>query len=314
MQRITFFFNSRDDQTDTSRPQPSAATVEAVNTTTGDQQHRGSFHDQNCDVSELHGFDVQGGSGLVENEQSTQEKEHHSKSGTINLNNADNRDEQNRSSNTNRRQSTLTRQSGFHNESDSRHSVDQAPSFDLRTEDGNILVVVSNLDMEDQQEEIIDMEDGDIEIDCEENLEYSSVRLQQGCGSASSLHSDPDNADNCSVSVALSVSSLGSDNEEVIHDEDLIDYPDQSSKHKQRRGEVMDSQAQVLRQLKLSIACLCKLYFCQYFIVIDVNINNIIIIIILSPFVITWCTRTVIFSSTEILCHVIVSLIPLPSV
>ena len=207
-------------------------------------------------MSELHGFDVQGGSGQVEDEQSTQNGDHRLKGGTIS-HKADNRDEQNTSYNTNRRQSTLTRQSGFHNESDSRHLVDQAAGFDLRTEDGNILVVVSNLDMEDQQEEIIDMEDGDIEIDCEENLEYSSVRLQQGHGSASSVHSDPDNADNCSVSVALSVSSLGSDNEEEVHDEDLINYPDESSKQKQRTAEVMDSQAQV-RQLKLISECLCE--------------------------------------------------------
>ena len=191
-------------------------------------------------MSELHGFDVQGGSGQGEDEQNTQNS---SKGGTINLNSADNRDEQNTSSNTNKRQNTLTRQSGFHNESDSRH-LDQAPSFDLRTEDGNILVVVSNLDMDDQQQEIIDMEDGDIE--CEQNLEYSSVHLQQGHGSASSIHSDPDNADNCSVSVALSVSSLGSDNEEVVHDEDIINYQDESSKQKQTRGEILDSQAQVL--------------------------------------------------------------------
>ena len=210
-------------------------------------------------MSELHGFDVQGGSGQMEDEQSTQNSEHHSKGNTINGNNSDNVVEQNRSSNINRRQSTLTRQNVIHNESsDSRHSVDQAPSFDLRTEDGNILVVVSNLDMEDQQEEIIDMEDGDIEIDCEENLEYSSVRLQQGHGSASSVHSEADNADNCSVSVALSVSSLGSDNEEVVHDEDLIDYPDESNKQKQRRGEVLDSQAQVFRHLKLISECLCE--------------------------------------------------------
>lgn len=195
----------------------------------------------------------------MEDEQSSQNREHHSKGGTINANISDKGDEQNRSSNANRRQSTLTRQSGIRNESsDSRHSVDQAPSFDLRTEDGNILVVVSNLDMEDQQEEVIDVEDGDIGIDCEENLEHSSVGLQQGHGSASSVHSEADNADNCSVSGALSVSSLGSDNEEVVHDEDLIDYPDESNKQKQRRGEVMDSQAQVLRQLKLISECLCE--------------------------------------------------------
>lgn len=215
-----------------------------MNSTTNNKQHRESLHDQNCDVSDLHGFDVQGGSGHVdspeENEQSYQEKEQDSKSDTKNLNNSDNRNGQK-----SRRQSTLTRQSGFHTESDSRQSVDQAPSFDLRTEDGSILVVVSNLDMDDQQEEIIDMEDGDVEIDCEENLEYSSARLQQGNGSASSVHSEPDNADNCSVSVELSVSSLGSDNEEVVHDEDLRDYADEGSKQKQKKGEVVDLQPQV---------------------------------------------------------------------
>ena len=313
MQRKTFLFNSQDDHTDTSRPQPSAPTIETVKATTNDQQHRASFHDQNCDVSELHGFDVQGGSGQAEDEQSTQNREHHSKGSTINANNSENRDKQNRSSNTNRRQSTLTRQSGIHNESDSRNSVDDAPSFDLRTEDGNIVVVVSNLDMEDQQEEIIDMEDGDIEIDCEENLEYSSVRLQQGHGSASSVHSEADNADNCSISVALSVSSLGSDNEEVVYDDDLIDYPDESNKQKQRRGEVMDSQAQV-RQLKLISECLCvnriQLSVYQFFMIININ-NNGNIIIIPSPFVITYCTRTAVaLTSTEILYHVIASVTP----
>lgn len=223
-------------------------------------------------MSELHGFDVQGGSEQVEDEQSTQNSEHHSKGNVINANNSDNDDEQKRSSNINRRQSTLTRQNVIHNEStDSRHSVDQAPSFDLRTEDGNILVVVSNLDMEDQQEEIIDMEDGDIEIDCEEDLEYSSVRLQQGHGSVSSVHSEPDNADNCSVSVALSISSLGSDNEEVVHDEDLIDYPDESNKQKQRRGGVLDSQAQVLRQYRIQLS------FYLFVIIISVNNNSNII-------------------------------------
>lgn len=220
-------------------------------------------------MSDLHGFEVQGGSGhvdsSVENEQNCQKEEQDSRSDAKNLNNADNRNVQNRPSITNRRQSTLTRQSGFHSESDSRQSVDQAPSFDLRTEDGNILVVVSNLDMEDQQEEIIDMEDGDIEIDCEEeNLEYSSARLQQGHGSASSVHSEPDNADNCSVSVELSVSSLGSDNEEVVHDEDLIDYPDKGSKQKQRRGEVMDSQPQVNELLNQSNPILCTNTFRYY--------------------------------------------------
>lgn len=239
-------------------PQPSSRANEAVNAPAEDRYHRGPLRDQNCDVSDLHGFDVHAGSAQVdasvENAQlNHQKKEQDSKNDTNNLDNSNDMVEQNRSSKTNRRQSTLTRQSGFVNESDSRNSLDQAPSFDLRTEDGNILVVVSNLDVEDQQEEIIDMEDGDIEIDCEENFkEYSSARLQQGRGSASSVHSEPDNADNCSVSVGLSVSSLGSDNEEVVHDDDFIDYPDAGNKQKQRRGEVIDSQPQVYNtQLKL---------------------------------------------------------------
>lgn len=222
----------------------------AVDATTEDQHHRGSVCEQNCDVFELPGFDVQGGPGhmddSVENEPSHQRKEQESKPDNKALNREDNMVEQERPSNPNRRQSTLTRQSKFRNDSDSRQSLDQAPSFDLRTEDGDILVVVSNLDTEDQREEIIDVEDGDIEIDCEENLEYSSARLQQGRGSASSVHSEPDNADNCSVSVGLSVSSLGSDNEEVVHDDDFIDYPDEDKEQKQRQEQALDSQLQVI--------------------------------------------------------------------
>ena len=162
------------------------------------------------------------------------------------------------------------------------------------TEDGNILVVVSNLDIEDQQGKIIDMEDGDIEIDCEENLEYSSARLQQGHGSVSSVHSEPDNADNCSVTVALSVSSLGSDNEDDIHDEDFIHYPDESNKQKQRREDIMDSQAQVLTGTVkvdqwMSVRTEFNSLSINYFFIININNNgNIIIIInILSPFIIT---------------------------
>lgn len=74
------------------------------------------------------------------------------------------------------------------------------------------------------------MEDGDIEIDCEENLEYFSVRLQQGRGSVLSVYSEVDNVDNCSVSVVFSVLSFGSDDEDVVYDEDLIDYSDESKK------------------------------------------------------------------------------------
>lgn len=178
----------------------------------------------------------------MENEQSQRETERDSKSDTKN---ADNEDSVNKAEQKNRRQSTLTRQSGFVNDGDSRQSL-EAPSFDLRTEDGNILVVVSNLDVEgDEQEQIIDVEDGDIEIDCEENFEYSSGRLQEGRGSASSVHSEPDNADN-SVSAALDVSSLGSDNEEELHEEEFVEHTGEGTRQKLIKGEAVDSQQQVI--------------------------------------------------------------------
>lgn len=178
----------------------------------------------------------------MENEQSQHKTERDSKSDTKN---ADNEDSVNKAEQKNRRQSTLTRQSGFVNDGDSRQSL-EAPSFDLRTEDGNILVVVSNLDVEgDEQEQIIDVEDGDIEIDCEENFEYSSGRLQEGRGSASSVHSEPDNADN-SVSAALDVSSLGSDNEEELHEEEFVEHTGEGTRQKLIKGEAVDSQQQVI--------------------------------------------------------------------
>ena len=180
----------------------------------------------------------------MESDQSHHKTEH-------NNSKSDNRDSDNKGGGKkpelqSRRQSTLTRQSGFFNDSDSRQSV-EAPSFDLRTEDGNVLVVVSNLDDDgDEKEQIIDVEDGDIEIDCEDNFEYSSMRLQEGRGSASSVHSAPDNADNCSVSVELDVSSLGSDNEEELCNEDFIEHADEDKKQKLRKEETIESQPEVI--------------------------------------------------------------------
>lgn len=211
--------------------------------------HKVSVGEENCDVSDLHGFDVQGGSGHQEdsamNKVSHEGKEKLPDLDAKALDKADNRVEQKRPSNPKRRQNTLTRQSKFHHDGDSRRLMDEAASFDLRTEDGDILVVVSNLDTEDQQEEIIDMENGDIEIDYEEKLEYSSARMQLGHGSASSVYSEPDNADNCSVSVGLSVSSLGSDNEDIVHDNDLTDYQ-VDKEEKQQLKEANDSQPQFI--------------------------------------------------------------------
>lgn len=208
------------------------------------EHHRGSLCDQNIDVSELQGFEVQGGSVDMESEQSHHKTER-------NNSKSDNRDAGNKGGGKkpelqSRRQSTLTRQSGFINDSDSRQSL-ETPSFDLRTEDGNVLVVVSNLDDgRGEKEQIIGVEDGDIEIDCEDNFEYSSMRLQEGRGSASSVHSVPDNADNCSVSVELDVSSLGSDNEEELCNEELIEHADEDEKQKLRKDETIESQPEVI--------------------------------------------------------------------
>ena len=205
-----------------------------------DEHQRGSLCDQNIDVSELQGFEVQGCSIDMESEQSHHKTEH-------NVSKSDNRDTGSKGGNKkpelqSRRQSTLTRQSGFIND-----GADQAPSFDLRTEDGNVFVVVSNLDDEgDEKEQIIDVDDGDVEIDCEDNFEYSSMRLQEGRGSASSVHSVPDNADNCSVSVELDVSSLGSDNEEELCNEQFIEHADEDKTQKLRKDETIDSQPEVI--------------------------------------------------------------------
>jgi len=219
-----------------AKPQPSAPPIQALD------QLQETLCDQNIDVSELQGFDVQGGSGDMENEQSQHKTEHDSESDTKN---ADNENSVNKAGQKHRRQSTLTRQSGFVNDGDSRQSL-EAPSFDLRTEDGNILVVVSNLDVEgDEQEQIIDVEDGDIEIDCVENFEYSSGRLQEGRGSASSVHSEPDNADNCSVSAELDVSSLGSDNEEELHEEEFVEHTGEGTRQKLIKGEAVKLQQQI---------------------------------------------------------------------
>ena len=152
-----------------------------------------------------------------------------------------------------RRQSTLTRQSGFVNDSDSK-LLKEGPSLNLRTGDGNVVVVMSDQDVEgDDKEQIINIEEGDIEIDCEDNFGYSSVCLQEGRGSASSVHSEPDNADNYSVSVELSVASLGSDDDEELGDEELIDHSDEVKKQKSRKGEAIGSQPEVINSETLNI-------------------------------------------------------------
>lgn len=150
-----------------------------------------------------------------------------------------------------RRQNTLTRQSGFVNDSDSK-LLKEAPSLNLRTGDGNVVVVVSDQDVEgDGKEQIINIEEGDIEIDCEDNFGYSSVCLQEGRGSASSMHSEPDNADNYSVSVELSVASLGSDDDEELGDQEFVDHADGV---KLRKGEaIIDSKPEVINSETLNI-------------------------------------------------------------
>ena len=208
------------------------------------KDHRGSLCDQNNDVSELHGFEVQGDSIDIENEENHLKAKHEVK---VDGSSTNNRGHNKKPQQKNKHQNTLTRQSGFHNDSDPKEPL-EAPSFDLRTEEGDILVVVSNLDVEDgEQEQIINIEEGDLDIDGEDNFEYSSARLQQGRGSASSVHSEPDNADNCSVSVGLSVSSLGSDNEDELQDDDLEEPAEEDKNQGQRKGKSIDSQRQVMR-------------------------------------------------------------------
>lgn len=208
------------------------------------KDHRGSLCDQNNDVSELHGFEVQGDSIDIENEENHLTAKHEVK---VDGSYTNNRGHSKKPQRKNKHQNTLTRQSGFHNDSDPKEPL-EAPSFDLRTEEGDILVVVSNLDVEDgEQEQIINIEEGDLDMDGEDNFEYSSARLQQGRGSASSVHSEPDNADNCSVSVGLSVSSLGSDNEDELQDDDLEEPAEEDKNQGQRKGKSIDSQRQVMR-------------------------------------------------------------------
>ena len=252
-------FNSQDNHTTSPRPQSSAHSTETVqfqNETTDitDKQHRESLCGQNNDVSELHGFDVEGGSVDTENEENHQKTKHDPRNDTKT---ADNKGDNKKAKQKNKYQSTLTRQAGFQNENDPREML-EAPSFDLRTEDGDILVVVSNLDTEgDGQEHVIDIEEGDIDIDCEENLEYSSTRLQQGHGSASSVHSEPDNADNCSISVGLSVSSLGSDNEEELNDLEIEEHAKEDKEEEEQRH-------QVKKTLRWFIGIFCHYNLCQF--------------------------------------------------
>lgn len=119
-----------------------------------------------------------------------------------------------------RRQSLLMRQGGIQEEQAPNETV---TSFDL----GSELVILGDID--DLQTNVGDLDD-DIEIDFgsnqddQENFEHSGHRLAEERGSPPSVHSEPDNADNCSVSVELSVSSLGSDNEDVLHKEGNENY------------------------------------------------------------------------------------------
>lgn len=113
-----------------------------------------------------------------------------------------------------RRQSLLMRQGGFQEELNLNEA---GTTFEM----GSELVILGDID--DLQTNAGDLDDDDIEIECgnnqddQENFEYSGHRLAEERGSPSSVHSEPDHADNCSVSVGLSVSSLGSDNEEVLY-------------------------------------------------------------------------------------------------
>lgn len=178
---------------------------------------------QNIDVSDLQGFEVYGGSVDMENEQN-----HNSK----------------KSDKRKCRQSTLMRQSGFVTDSDFK-KPGEAPSFDLHTEDGDAHVVRNLGVKDDEKEQIIDVEEDYIEIDSKEHFGYSSARLQKGCGHASSDHSEPDNADNCSVSVELSAASLGSDCEGEFDNEEF----DGQSADPNRQNlieEAFDSQLEVL--------------------------------------------------------------------
>lgn len=116
-----------------------------------------------------------------------------------------------------RRQSLLMRQGGVQEEL--MHG-DTATTLEMGTE----LVMLGDID--DLQTHVGDLDDDDLEIDCgndhddEENFAFSGHQLAEERGSPSSVHSEPDHADNCSVSVEISVSSLGSDNDEIVHCDD----------------------------------------------------------------------------------------------
>ena len=186
---------------------------EIDNTKPGGIHDKDVLRDQRNDVSELRGFDVQ--NDILKANKKDQLNTKETKSKFQDIKKTMPKEEEATGHSKSRRQSTLTRQSGFHSESDLQTSQ-EAASFDLRTEDGSAVVVASNLGNKDEKEHLVDVEDGHVENDCEDQLEYFST--QQGCVSASSVLSEPDNSDNCSV--GLSVSSLGSDNEENSHEED----------------------------------------------------------------------------------------------
>lgn len=140
-----------------------------------------------------------------------------------------------------RKQSTLTRQAGLSYDSEEHlkaNSLD-GPTFDMRTEGGETLVVLGSFENEEN--------DFDLEIDCGDNeMELSSAKLNQGHGSPSSIHSDPDGADACSVSLGISVSSIGSDYEES-HQETAEDIINQGKIHEEsgRQLQVEDRRCNI---------------------------------------------------------------------
>ena len=130
-----------------------------------------------------------------------------------------------------RRQSTLTRQGGVRYDSDEQAKQESfdGPTFDMHTEGGETLVLFG--DFEDDEpgngENMVDG-GGDLEINCADNeMDLSSARLNHGHGSPSSVHSEPDNADACSVSVGVSVSSIGSDDDDETQQETAEDIMNQ---------------------------------------------------------------------------------------
>lgn len=122
-----------------------------------------------------------------------------------------------------RRQSLLMRQDGIQEELAQPVEPESliGTSFDLRTEGGNV-VLIGNIDDLQANTDALDFNDDILEIDCdnkheeEENFGYSSTHLAEGRGSASSAKSDLNHADNCSVSGEMSVSSIGSDNDDGV--------------------------------------------------------------------------------------------------